>query len=177
MKSYAGMPLRPEAELSPCGKIAFNYFNDSYKLFSNEGEKQSQIYINETGIAHSADRITTFKRNANSSWTQWTDVENEHFMVWMNMETFPTFYKKWGHSNQDLTKSVYTLEIDYNWDVETNGVLKSFVISSAQQLGSESFIGYAFLVAAVVCFISLMVLIFTSSCQKKHFHEKDLTWK
>jgi hypothetical protein len=176
LKSYTGKPLREEAELNPCGKIAFNYFDDDYKLFVLVGENQSQILINETGIAYSTDKQISFKRNSNSSWTQWIDVENEHFMVWMNMETFPTFYKKWGHIDQDLIKTNYLLEIDYNWNVDSNGVLKSFVIASAQQLGSESFLGYAFLFAAVLSFFSMLILIFSSSCQKKHFQEKDLTW-
>lgn len=138
--------------------------------------KTTQIQINQTGIAYNSDREITFKRQLNSSWTQWIDVENEHFMVWMSMETFPKFYKKWGHYDYSLKKSSYLLEIEYNWDVNLTEVLKSFVISSAQELGSSSFFGWSLILSGGMTLVSIFVLVVTASCQKKAFREEDLIW-
>jgi len=32
--SWAGMPLDPKGIASPCGAIAYTYFNDSFSLYS-----------------------------------------------------------------------------------------------------------------------------------------------
>jgi len=35
----------------------------------------------------------------------------EHFIVWMQMESFPSFQKLWGRINNDLEEGKYHLEI------------------------------------------------------------------
>ena len=35
--SWAGVPLDPNAIASPCGAIAYTFFNDSFSLFSQNG--------------------------------------------------------------------------------------------------------------------------------------------
>ena len=37
------------------------------------------------------------------------DVENEHFINWMNVETFSNFRKLWGKINIDLEEGNYYL--------------------------------------------------------------------
>ena len=39
-------------------------------------------------------------------------MENEHFIVWMQMETFPNFRKLWGRINQTLDPGNYTIYIN-----------------------------------------------------------------
>jgi hypothetical protein len=38
-------------------------------------------------------------------------VENEHFIVWMAMETYKNFRKLWGRIDMDLRPDNYTLLI------------------------------------------------------------------
>jgi hypothetical protein len=92
---------------SPCGLIAKSYFNDEYQLYS----ESRKIFINETGIANQFDKDYTYKREADYNHTQWIDVENEHFMIWTRMETFPFFKKLWGIIDEDLPAGSYTFYI------------------------------------------------------------------
>jgi hypothetical protein len=69
------------------------------------------VFINETGIANEFDRNYMYKRSSNYEETQWIDVENEHFMVWMRMETFPSFRKIWGRIETDLPAGKYKLNV------------------------------------------------------------------
>ncbi len=175
--SYTGNPLNPLAYLNPCGKIAQNYFTDYFRLYSHEDKNTNRISINETGIAYIEDRQTSYKREMNSTWTQWIDVQNEHFIVWMNMETFSQFYKKWGSVSDPLNVGSYMLEVDYNWETNQTGVLKSFVISSSQALGSASFFGWALINAAFFSFFFIIVLCVTCACQKSKFVEEEMSWE
>ncbi len=106
--SFKGYPLDQYDIASPCGLIAKSFFNDEFKLVDSSGKT---IFINETGIANEFDREHMYKRSANYEETQWIDVENEHFMVWMRMETFPSFRKIWGKIDTDLPAGNYKLSI------------------------------------------------------------------
>jgi hypothetical protein len=68
-----------------------------------------EIKINDKNITNPYD-YNAFN-NVNKS-TQWFDVTNEHFIVWMQMETFPTFRKLWGKIEEDLLKGTYLLRIN-----------------------------------------------------------------
>jgi len=52
-----------------------------------------------------------FKRDKDYQNTQWLDVENEHFIVWMQMESFPDFSKMYGRIQQVLNPGNYTFKI------------------------------------------------------------------
>ena len=67
-----------------------------------------RININENNISNSYDNANF--NNFDSS-LQWIDIKNEHFIVWMQMETFPTFRKLWGKIEEDLEKGTYLLRI------------------------------------------------------------------
>ena len=49
--------------------------------------------INDTDIAHEIDRDAKFITNEDkfNEGAYWTDVENEHLMVWYQMETLADF--------------------------------------------------------------------------------------
>ncbi len=89
--------------------IAKAFFNDEYELHSLDYDKR--IPINETGIADSNDIKYVYKKDPNYEETQWIDVENEHFMIWMRMETFPFFKKLWGKIETDLPAGNYMYKI------------------------------------------------------------------
>jgi hypothetical protein len=176
--SFTGNPLDSNATLSPCGLIAKNYFNDYFRLYMKNSKNQSeliQIPINETGIAYAADK-KYYKRAYNYSTTQWVDVENEHFMVWMQMETFTDFRKLWGRIEKPLEPGNYQLVVDYNWDHPLFQTGKKFVISSSQGLGSASFFGYTLIKGGGICLISIFIMCLTKATQKNKFDPEDLQW-
>jgi len=92
----------------PCGLIAKSYFRDSFTLTTN---KTTAIPINETNIANINDIKYMFKNNKNWKNVQWTDMENEHFIVWMSMMPFKDFRKKWGRIDRTLEPGLYNLTI------------------------------------------------------------------
>jgi len=67
--SWKGVPLDPNALASPCGDIAYTYFNDTYALYFNG----VQIPIDETGISWPGDKGGKYRRAENSNESQWID--------------------------------------------------------------------------------------------------------
>jgi hypothetical protein len=81
---------------------------DSYSITNNKGEK---ITINENGISNQYERDYMFKRDEDYLKTQWIDVEDEHFIVWMQMESFSDFQKLYGKIETDLSPGTLTVSI------------------------------------------------------------------
>lgn len=96
--SIGGTQLSDGTVANPCGLIAKYMFDDSFRL----AEGTRTIPIDQTKIAHDVDRDSKFKAPKNQDEIAWTDVENEHLMVWYQMETFPSFIKLWGHIDETL---------------------------------------------------------------------------
>lgn len=111
--SFKGYPLDQYDIANPCGLVAKSYFNDEFKLFDSNNKI---FFINETGIANSFDKDYMYRRASDYIESQWIDVENEHFMVWMRMETFPEFKKIWGRIDVDLIAGVYKFNITNSKD-------------------------------------------------------------
>lgn len=88
-------------------KIPINFKIDTFRISNSSGN----ITLNETGIANSYEREYSFKRNPNYTYLQWMDVENEHFIVWMAMETYKNFQKLWGRVDAGLDPGTYTIEV------------------------------------------------------------------
>lgn len=55
----------PHSLISPCGLIAWSYFNDSFKVFKPGGA--GEVALRETGIAWSTDVASKFKNSPNGS--------------------------------------------------------------------------------------------------------------
>ena len=70
----------------PCGNTAKYMFNDEFKFIQGNDKR---IEINDTFIAHYVDRTLRFKNNEKvlNEGGYWTNVEDEHLMVWYQMET------------------------------------------------------------------------------------------
>lgn len=103
-----GHTFSKEDPANPCGLFPRCYFNDTYKL---KDSRDNDVFINEKNISNKYLREKFFKRNAQYQTTQWVDVENEHFINWMNVETFNHFRKLWGRIDHDLPKGTYTVLI------------------------------------------------------------------
>lgn len=95
----------------PCGLIAKYYFTDRYSL-ATTAAPTVPIVIDEKNIAHEVDKDYKFKMPDNGRSKAWLNVEDEHVMVWFQMESFPTFIKLWGHIWTTLKAGVsYTITV------------------------------------------------------------------
>lgn len=154
-KSVGGFELNDSDIANPCGLIAKSLFNDTYGV-SMGG---IPIFINETNIAWDSDLKGRYKNGYNWTYTQWTDVENEHFMVWMRPAGLPDFRKLWGRINTRLDPGSYKIEINNNFPVSDFDGKKSFVLSTVNIFGGKNnFLGIAYLVVGFICLI--MALLF-----------------
>jgi hypothetical protein len=176
LTSAWGHKLDPYAILNPCGNVAHSYFNDSYELISVNNGTMKLININTSEISYEVDRKIAFKRDRYYENVQWIDVTNEHFMVWMNMETFPNFIKLWGKIEADLKNGSYIIYIDNKWESKSKDVTKTFIISTAQGLGYATFFGWVLVQFSILLFFSIIVLICVKTYQKDKFDEDDLEW-
>lgn len=173
MLSFTGKPLKSTELMDPCGLIARAYFNDSYKLYN---QKNETVLINESDIAYKPDKKYMFKKNEDSD-KQWINVEDEHFIIWMNMELFSDFIKKWGYIDKDLDAGTYLVEVDVNWEHPEWETKKYFVLANPSKFGNKTFSGYVFIVAAVLSFITVIVIFVTSCEDLKKFEPEKLSWE
>ena len=163
---------------NPCGLFARSFFNDSYELYKNINEDQLiKIDINEKEISNKYLREKFFKRNKNYKKTQWIDVENEHFINWMNVETFHNFRKLWGRIENDLDVGNYTFLIKNNYDISQYNAEKFIVLSDSNIFGENNFFGYFLLAIASYCFIVILILwVLILSNKKKMFDMNVVKW-
>ncbi len=177
VRSHAGHALNKNDILSPCGNIAAYNFNDRFAVASFINKTSSkEIMINQSNIAYNIDK-QYFQQGYNSSYTQWLDVTDEHFLVWMQMETFPNFKKKWGRVETDIPPGVHHLTIDVNWHYPDFQTEKYFIISSSQGIGTASFFGYTLLLSGVSLLIAMTFLCLTRNLPKNYFDPEEMEWK
>ena len=160
---------------SPCGLLAKCFFNDTYNITNVHGDF---IYINETGISNKYLKTKFFKRRKNYKETQWIDVENEHFINWINMETFKNFKKLWGRIDTDMDPGNYYLIVHDNYDVSAYESRKSIIIGNENVFGMNNIIPYCFIVASAYLFLVILILWvkYVSSKDKKDFNISKLKW-
>mmetsp|Transcript_69521 Transcript_69521/g.81165 ORF Transcript_69521/g.81165 Transcript_69521/m.81165 type:complete len:307 (+) Transcript_69521:45-965(+) len=130
-----GNPLSPWLPANPCGLIAKSMFNDTYNFTNPQGV---QIPINEKNIAWVTDVQNVYKQPPNYKTIQWTDVTNEHFMVWMRPAGLPNFRKLWGRIEQDITPGTYTLTIVNNYDATVFSGQKSLIFQTVNAFGGKN---------------------------------------
>lgn len=109
LKALDGSTLNQNGQAIPCGLIAKSLFNDRYKLYNGQTTSDPVVTIFETGIAWPSDIKHKYKRVANYQSRSWTDVEDEHFMVWMRTAALPQFRKLWGRIETDLKAGTYLI--------------------------------------------------------------------
>ena len=153
--SVNGTFIPETAVASPCGLIAKSFFNDTYELFTSNGSK---LNISETNIAWGSDKVR-FKRHPNWETTQWLDVENEHFMIWMRVAAFPNFRKLWGRIQGKMTKGNYVLKVNNNYNVTDFNGKKKVVISNANEFGGNNdFLAICYLTFGFFSILCCLVL-------------------
>ena len=143
--SIDGTPLVSNQQAIPCGIMAKAFFNDNFKTWKiNEEEKE--IEINEKNIAWNMDK-ELFKNSDKSK--QWTDIEDEHFIVWMRPAGLPDFRKLWGRiEKRDLKKGdKLHITVENNYDVDKFSGDKSIILSTSNVFGGDNtFLGICFVV-------------------------------
>lgn len=160
----------------PCGLVAKSLFNDTY-YFKKQGALDF-TKINTTGIAWESDVKYKFGNvpettisGTKKSWPaiQWTDMTNEHFIVWMRTAGLPNFRKLWGRIEQDIEPGTYELTISNNYDVNGFDGNKSFVLSTTNALGGKNyFLAVCYIVVGALCLIFAIIFLVASLQKKKN---------
>ena len=159
---------------SPCGLFARSYFNDTYNLTYENG---TFIQIDENGIANKYLKNKFFKRRKDYKIKQWIDVENEHFINWMNVETFNSFRKLWGKIYVNLNPGIYYLIIKDNYDVLRYDARKFFILCDGNIFGQNNFFGYFLIAVSGYCFLVILILwVLSLSNKEKMFDINLLKW-
>jgi hypothetical protein len=79
----------------PCGYIAKYQFNDKIVRIESDDGKQSNS-INDKNIGWFHDRNFKYKTIESRVDDYWTNVEDQHFMVWNTMTSLSDFRKLYG---------------------------------------------------------------------------------
>ncbi|OMJ89991.1 hypothetical protein SteCoe_7781 [Stentor coeruleus] len=147
----------------PCGLIAKTLFNDTYTFF--EGTRE--ITIETDDIAWPSDKEKKFKTNEDEKNNYWTDVEDEHFIVWMRTSGLPNFRKLWGRIEEDL-EGTFKVQIKSFYDVTDFNGEKYVVISTANALGGDNtFLGIAYIVVGGITLILALAFVIRGYFFKK----------
>jgi hypothetical protein len=156
-----------ELPAMPCGLVAKSLFTDTYLFKTLAGVN---IPIDEKGIAWQSDIDYKFKNFLNGTlvngaaknWdqVQWTDMTNEHFIVWMRTAGLPNFRKLYGKITQDIEAGNYTVVIQNNYDVNGFDGNKSFVLSTTNALGGKNyFLAVCYIVVGSLCLIFAVIFL------------------
>ena len=170
--SYKNITMDSNSVMNPCGLIANSLFNDKFKLYDLKG---NTINIIEKDITSEIDKEKIYKNNIDSENIQWMNKEDEHFIVWMNMELLPNFIKKWGYIDQDLPKGDYKIYIENNWGKSQWEVSKYFVLAKGNCFGTEKFFGYV-LISCSGLQVIFIIIIYISNFRKKKFNPEEMKW-
>ena len=166
--SINGDPLDPNSYAYPCGLIAKTFFNDSF-VFKNGSQS---ITVDETNIAFDKDR-KLFDSNPEPT-KQWTDITDEHFLVWMRPSGLPNPKKLWGRINQDLKEGdTINVEINNNYNVSHYDGKKKIILSNATKFGGKNkFLGISYIVVGALSI--LCAIVFPVGYKFQMQKEKDL---
>jgi len=171
--SYDGTYLDKDSVANPCGLIAKSLFTDRYNLYNGN----RKILINEKDIAWDADKKLKYARAKNPSdpndsefWkkVQWTDVEDEHFMVWMRPAGLSNFRKLWGRINETLTNGTsYTMSISNFYNVTAFNGQKFIVLSTVNSFGGRNnFLGISYIVVGSICVLMAIAFLIGYKCNE-----------
>ena len=126
-QANANPELKGDDNANPCGLIAASNFLDKFSLVQGN----TSIEIHGDDIAWPEDDTDIYKR-IDDDWTkdQWTDVEDQHFKVWMRVGASSNIRKLWGEIKTDLDEGEYQMIINNLIDEEDFGGEKYFVLST-----------------------------------------------
>ena len=180
-----GEHIADNAIANPCGLFARAMFNDTFKLTDPDSRT---IEIDETEISWPSDTKYLFERNEHYKDTQWWDVDDEHFVVWMRTAVTRGFRKLWGrvvntvdkdgNDNGALAPGKYSVEIENNYNVSAWKGEKYIVLTNANSLGGQNYsLGMIFVFTSLMCCFSSMFFCGRAMISKKGSLTADeLSW-
>jgi hypothetical protein len=152
-------------------------FNDTFALYSSDDTdangdllEANRVVINEEGIAWESDILYKFNNTYNwqTTPTQWMDMTNEHFIVWMRTAGLPNFRKLWGKLEDQLEVGSYYVDIGNNYNVKDFSGTKSFVLSTTNMLGGRNyFLAVCYIVVGALCIV-FAVIFFVAYMRKRN---------
>ena len=160
--------LNPNSYAVPCGLMAKTFFNDSFSFKIGDEE----IQVDEKNIAFGKDK-KLYDKNPDKS-KQWTDITDEHFLVWMRPSGLPNPRKLWGRINRDLKKGE-TIDISINNQYNVNNYKgkKKIVLSNATRFGGKNkFLGISYIVVGALSI--LCAILFPVGYKFQMQKEKEL---
>jgi hypothetical protein len=166
------MDISSDDPANPCGLIAKSFFNDTYRLYKPGGT--NEVEISEHGIAWDVDKEEKFDKLDSWEEDQWINVENgivhsEHFMVWMSIAGLPDFRKLWGHIEQDLSKGVYRLLINNNYDVTGFSGEKYIVLTTTCFFGGKiEFMGVLYIIVGAIALAGMGIMLATFYIKRRY---------
>ncbi|XP_053192327.1 cell cycle control protein 50B [Scomber japonicus] len=185
----------------PCGAVANSMFNDTFKLYQNVNGKQKLVPFDGKGIAWWTDynikyrnpSVTPLKNAFNGTvkplfWSKPAyeldpsdpannGFINQDFLVWMRRAALPDFRKLYrritdGDYAEGLPAGNYSLQIAYNYPVQSFGGRKKVVFSNVSWMGGKNeFLGIAYLVIGSMCIVMSIVMLIVYA--KFKFPEED----
>ncbi len=147
--------LNPSDIAIPCGLMAKTFFNDNFSFFII-AEKE-EINVDQKNIAFDKDKKLYSKEPDPSH--QWTNITDEHFLVWMRPSGLPNPRKLWGRINRDLKKGeIIDVTINNKYYVSHYRGKKKLVLRNATKFGGKNkFLGISYLVVGI---LSILCAIF-----------------
>ena len=141
-----GSDLDDNSFAVPCGLMAKTFFNDSYTFKIGD----ENLKVDETNIAFEKDK-KIYDKNPDKS-RQWTDMTDEHFLVWMRPSGLPNPRKLWGRINRDLKKGeIIDVTINNKYYVSHYRGKKKLVLRNATKFGGKNkFLGISYLVVGIL---------------------------
>ena len=93
-------------------------------------------------------------KNSSDLTSQWIDVTDEHFIVWMRFSPFKNPRKVWGRIDQDLELGSYTLKVNSNWDASIYGGEKRVILATTNSMGGKGiFLSICYLIVGALALV------------------------
>ena len=167
-KSINNESLNPNDIAIPCGLMAKTFFNDIFSFSIND----KGIDVDQKNIAFDKDKKLYNKEPDPSR--QWTNITDEHFLVWMRPSGLPNPRKLWGKIDQDLKKDDnITINITNNYDVSYYEGKKKIILSNTTIFGGNNkFLAICYIIVGGLSLIS--AIFFPIGYKLQMQKEKDL---
>ena len=164
--------LNPSDIAIPCGLMAKTFFNDNFSFFIIAEEEVEEIVVDQKNIAFDKDKKLYSKEPDPSR--QWTNITDEHFLVWMRPSGLPNPRKLWGKIDRDLKKDEnITINITNNYDVSYYEGKKKIILSNTTIFGGNNkFLAICYIIVGGLSLIS--AIFFPIGYKLQMQKEKDL---